>query len=437
MGKVPPEPGTVVKNTTFTEVLTPQSKKEQENLTLWEYMERLKPEEYGRHMAYVYRWIDKGELATVGKLTVPFDEFGLKDAFGGGNYRVILKCGAQIVKRVEKVICEGNPKNPDDAPVHTVNTPGGHTTEMGLIVTLVKQQTDLLERVLTRQDRGPLIDEGIRGAMGLQADVFRGGVDAIRQTLTPQVAAPAPNPMDDVMKQFMTAAIAKMLNPADPIEAFSKMASAFSSLKLGDGGGGQTSVGVEIVRAIGGALPQIAQAVTTYTGAQLEAARLATTPRTINVQPGPQPVPIRANADAPAPGTMVPAALPPAAPNAETQKPAAVPPQGGEVQSPNLEWLELKIAEIIMDQQTSVSEAASEAVSFLQVSAPQVLEQLVTDQTGNTINYLFATRRILALVPKNPRLSEFIAKFLELGAQPAPAAAPSGGMPEPDPPPAS
>jgi hypothetical protein len=442
--KVVPGPGETVKTTTFQEVLAsavPQ--KERESLPFWDYIASLKPEEYGRHIAYVYRWLENGDTAASAKLTLPFDEFGLKEAVGGGSFRIILKNGAQIVKRIEKVVIEGKPKNPDDAPAASI-VQSGSRGELSELVLVMNRQTDLLERVLARQDRSPLVEEGVRSAIGLQADVFRTGVEAVRGTLTATSPAPSANPLDELTRTFLQAAITKMLNPADPIEAFSKMATAFSALNLG--GGGSPNIGVEIVKQIGSALPHIAQFGITYTQAQLELARAHNAGRTINVSAQPattaapaagQPPPIRANADDNRnAGTALPAAAatssaPSPGASSSTAASPAPPPQGGDVQPPNLEWVEQKIAQIIMNQELSVSEAASEAMTYLQIEAPNVLKQIGSDQSGRTIEWLFANRPILMQVPKNPRLTEFTAKFLELYAQ---SEAEQPALPEPPPP---
>jgi hypothetical protein len=111
------------------------------------------------------------------------------------------------------------------------------------------------------------------------------------------------------------------------------------------------------------------------------------------------------------------------------------------VQSPNMEWIEERIVSIILNQDLSVSEAANEALIFLQNAlSPQGLAQLLDPAT---LNWLFNNRAILMQVPKNPRLTEFIHKFLELGSAPQPEQEPPAPAPaddailEPEPPPSS
>lgn len=425
--KVLPEPGTSLKQTTYTEVV-PQSvtSKEKDQLSFWEYMAELKPEDYGKHIVYAYRWLDNGEVTPSAKLTVPFDEFELKDMVGGGNFRLIMKRGPQICKRIEKYPLEGPRKDPEEVGKKTSSStshPGnGQLSDIALVM---QRQTDLLEKVLLQNNGRPVVEEAMRGALQLQQDGFRSVVTSVREMSPQPVAASAPDPMRDLMTQFMTAAIAKMMNPADPIEAFSKMATAFSSLNLGERG--STSVGVELIRALPSVAQHISSGIQAYSAAQLEAARMATAPNralpastasqqntqaiTIQPIPGSASTP---QADAATVSTAQPAAATQAAP----------PPQGGNVASPNLEWIELKIVEIIMNQELSAKEAASEALTFLQVAAPNIRDQLVA-AGENGVNWLFNNRAILMQVPKNPRLSEFIAKFLELGSGvPAPEAPP-------------
>jgi hypothetical protein len=413
--KALPDAGTTLKTTTYAQVLPANEPKEKEQLNIWEYVNSLKEEEYGRHICYVYRWLDNGDVAAAGKLVLPFDEFTIQEAFGGGSFRLILKKGPQICKRIEKVVIEGKPKDPEHRTTSSVST--GSSNGMTELAMVMQRQTDLLEKLMMRNDTRPMVDEAMRGALDLQRDGFRSVVSSVRE-LTPP-AQPATPTRDPLMEQLLQAAIAKLLNPADPIQSFAAMATAFKELNLGNGG--NTSVGVELVRAVGSALPQIANAVTSYTQAQLEAARL----QSVGGRPA-LPAPPQ-TAVIPHPQTQQPINVTtrsitgenqPGATTTEQPQPAAATPaasQAGVVAAPNVEWIETIIARIIMNPETSATEAASEALTFLQNAAPGIRDQLV-DGGQTTIEFLFNSRPILMQVPKNPRLTEFIAKFLEMGS---------------------
>lgn len=436
MAKAVPEPGQQVKQTTYTEVLPASAKTaDVEKLGFWEYLLSLTPNDYAEHICYVYRWLqNSNDYSAVGKLSLPFDEFTLKDNFGGGTFRLYLKRKGQLYKRIDRVVIEGNPKNPDDAPAPASNfgSASHNGDPLGLIARILENQNQLFERLLTQKNSSPSVDEAYRGALQLQADALRTGVSTVRD-LNPGPSA-AVNPMDEITKTFMMAAIQKMLNPADPIESFAKMASALKTVMPEQAG--STSWGVEAIRAIGQALPSIAQA---YTASQLPPRAAApSNGRTIDVQPQP----LRANSDdtrnnvTPMPGPANPAL--PANGNATNAAPAAPAPQGGDVQPPNVEWVEDNVVKIINDLELSPDDAAFEAAAWLQRSAPGMLPQLASEAT---LRWLFSNRTILRTVPDNARREEFIQAFLRvLNRTPAPAAAPEPAdtlLLKPDPPPAS
>jgi len=451
--RITPAPGQTIKETTLTEVLpanTPESGARKEHPEFWSWMESIDDNFCSQHRVKtnLYRLIDpegsprKPNLEAIDVFECPMTQAFIIRTFGGGHYRLMTNVDGQL-RYDELFRVAGKPK--DVAEVRPATTAAGvqPNSELGLLLQQMQKQNEMFERFLMRSDTRPIVDEGLRGALNLQAEVFRGGVDAVRSTLAPTGGAAPPNPMDDLMKQFMAAAIAKMMNPADPIEAFAKMATALKEVM--PQASGNTSWGVEAIRAIGPALAPIAQAITAgYAASQLPPRPVHPNGgRTIDVQPQP----IRANADdtrsnvTPMPGPVNPA-LPVVAgvekPSDAAPAPAAAPPpQGGDMMAPNLEWLEAKVVDLINNPELTPEQAASDAATFLQTAAPHVLAQLTNEAA---LRWVFANRTILQKVNDPARRERFIVAFVALFAEPAPAAAAqpdSGLLLTPEPPPAS
>lgn len=450
--KITPTPGQTIKETTLTEVIVPGMPQDDDKRPeYWDWLETLDEKYCATHklMIKLYRLIDpegsirKPNLEVIDVYEAPITQAYIIKNFGGGHYRLITTVNGQI-KYDEQLRVAGKAKEIDGK-----ERPGAALLPSGTpqsdIARALENQTQLLREILLRNDNRPMIDEAVKNAMSLSSDVFRGGVETVRATLgAPAVAAP--NPMNDMMMQFMTAAISKMMNPADPIEQFGKMASAMAAINPSGGGGG-TSWGVEAVRAIGQALPSIAQAITSYSAAAMRPP-MPPNGRTIDVT---QPAPMRANADdrrfdtQPADGKQpAQALLEPTPISAAAPAKTAPPPQGGEVQSPNFEWLETRIVALVNNPELSPQDAASETLTFLQSAAPAMLPQLCNEAS---LRWLFANRTILQHIPNDARRERFIQHFLAFAsgqplppdevAPPAPAKPDDGLLLTPEPPPAS
>lgn len=455
MARVTPAPGQTVKETTLTEIL-PSTMSEpahdKRHPEYWSWMESIDENYCSQHKVktYLHRLIDpegaarKPNLEAIDVFESPLTQSYIIRTFGGGHYRLMTHVDGQL-RYDELFRVAGKPKETGSLSTHAPGSGGLPNSELGLLAQILQQQNQLFKELLDRNNSKPMIDEAVRNAMTLSSDVFRGGVETVRATLgAPAVAAP--NPMNDVMMQFMTAAISKMMNPADPIEQFGKMASAMAAINPSGGGGG-TSWGVEAVRAIGQALPSIAQAITSYSAAAMRPP-MPPNGRTIDVT---QPAPMRANADdrrfdpQPADGKQPAQALPEPTPiSAAAPAKTAPPPQGGEVQSPNFEWLETRIVALVNNPELSPQDAASETLTFLQSAAPAMLPQLCNEAS---LRWLFANRTILQHIPNDARRERFIQHFLAFAsgqplppdevAAPAPAKPDDGLLLTPEPPPAS
>lgn len=358
----------------------------------------LKPEECTRHIVYVYRWVSDGVAALTTKLPVPFDDYDLKEIVGGGTFRLIMKNGPQICRRIERFLIEGKPKLVEDnhAPAALVAPNGGESNA-------INRLCNLLEMQLTQQNGGSAGADAFKGALSLQEVGFKSVLENVAK-MTP---TPTPNagPFQDIKGMLEFMALAKNLfapSGGNSIKETLEMIAALKDSGLVGGGDGKGSMMQEVLRLAPAVLGQIGQGMNAMAQARIAEA---------NAVSGRQAIPIAPNPLPPA------AAIPPAVPQ---QPPPAV-VGANEI----IPWIESKIADLVMDDSLTATEAASDALTFLNVGAPVIMKQLI-DGGENTLHHIFNNEPAFARVPKNPRLTEFIKKFLELGAQyySAPAIAP-------------
>lgn len=390
-----------MRQTTETEVInTTKAENDKRPPDFWEYIEALRPEECSRHIIYVYRWLDNGDLAGSTKVNVPIDIFGLKEIVGGGSFRLILKNGPQICRRLEKCIIEGRPKSIGD---ETHNAPAN--SNGGADNNAVNRLCNLLEAMIVERNGGGTMAEAMRGALALQADGFKSVVTNVREM------NPAPgggnNPFSDPVQFMNLLTMCKTLFAPAPANGVKDILDLVGALKqagfVSGGDNGKVSLVQEALRLAPQVLGQIGQGLHEFAEAKkAEANAMAI------AHGGRAAIPVAANPLPPANGVAPPTPISPAPPAAP----------GGTVDPRHLiQWIESKIADLVMDESLSASEAANEALAFLQTAAPEIMKQLL-DAGEAGIFHVFNSEPALQRVPKNPRLTEFIKKFLELGNPP-------------------
>lgn len=402
MGRMQPAAGTVLKTTTLEETL-PAAPAKEGLPDFWTYQNSLTAEEWIKHITYVYRWLENGERAYCLKFTEPIDEVKLKDALGGGTFRIIMKKNSQICHCVDKIRIEGPAKLADETPrqlaVGTVQQPsnGG-----------VDRLCDLLEKMILRDQGSTAMNTAMQGALQLQADGFKSVVTNVRDLAPQQSAA---NPMSDPMQMLTWLAQVKTLFAVStPTNSITETLQTLKLLKesgLMPSGPEKFNLAAEVLRIAPTVIAQISTGMSAMATAKTAEANAIAA----SVANGGRP-PINIVAQPPQPQAMPPQPIPEtAAPMPE--QPAAQAPAGGS-RAPNPEWIMERIAAIVMNLNISVTEAAEETLTFLQNAAPTIMEQLFNmGQLG--IEQLFSYYPQLAVVPKNPRLTEFISKFIEMG----------------------
>lgn len=230
--------------------------------------------------------------------------------------------------------------------------------------------------------------------------------------------APLPKTEDEIEKAFRTALLARLT--ADPFENFTKLKDMFQppaknslqetldfigALKtsglIGNHGGGVWELAASAVPAVASAAKEVMREWRMGMEAQ---------ERGVAVMRGANP----------APRVPPPAQLPAANP---TPAPQSAEPGGPQVITgdPPLEWVEQKIVDIFKRGET-VDSTVNYVLDFLSVSYPSLIPLLMDPpkidprlKPGEEgLLMLFQNRPVLKQIPVNPRLTEFIKKFIAL-----------------------
>jgi hypothetical protein len=344
----------------------------------------------------------------------PFSLEWIQEKYGGGDYYVMGYEGAQL--RYSLIVrIFGKPKDPDEVSAQDHSMPKG---EMGMILKAFQDSQRELIAELRAARGGDAASNAVNQAVNLSGQVFSSAVQSATTAIakvTGNGGAPQNDPMRDMMMQFMQAAIAKMMSPTDPIDTFSKMATAMGNLGFGPKGEGRSSgIAQELLRMAPTVLSEINKGIVsmaTMREQELRAAILARGAQTQVPQPQPDAVPHQQPQqiiESPPPNPA------PAAPPAEPRQP----------EIGFWEFIEGGIVNVLRDPTKPIEHAANEALIFLDTSgAGQFVDAMINAGEPGLLD-LFRTRPILMQIPQNPRLTEFIKKFLELAResrQPEPA----------------
>jgi len=411
---VKPAPGETVEQTVRTRVIPTTVLEERPKEPFFEYCAKLKPNEWmgggGEHQIYLYRGTKSKRGPACEKfVTGPFDQFVVQGRWGGGDFNAMMKRGDLIIFN-EDFSCEGPARTPADisSSASVSTNQNGHSASDPLIMAM----TALIDELRAARG-GTNVQDSIRTAMQLNAEALRMGVDGARNAVATAVPPVAPNnPMDDLTRQFMAAAIQKMLNPADPIVAFSAMVTAMEKLGFGKGSGERSSLAVEALRQ----LPEVGKyalgAFTEFRRAKEIEATAVENMRKLR-EMGPMPANAPVNIPAQPVQNAQAAPIPPA--NATLAPPAQAELTPDQMQQMQMAEIERVIAEIASDEGCTVEEAARDAVIYLDRTNAALLNWLHSLGEEGLLQ-LFQREPILQRVPQNPRLTEFIKKFLVLSA---------------------
>jgi hypothetical protein len=429
-----PEAGVTVVQETRTRT-EPNAQPKQERTVrppMWEYFDSLATPDHWRDVSIWMRryegsepvFLDKldGEqLAELCRQGKPFSQEFLKAQYGGGKFKFMVKLRGELIYSGEDRF-SGEAIDPNTRPVPAANGHGG-TSDLAQVMNRMMDFIERRENPAGGQAGTTLLLEGARSAMTIQAEGLRSASAAI-SSVSP--APPARGEMEDITRQFMQAAIAKMLNPSDPIETFAKMMAAMKGLGvMTDGGGG--SIGLELVRALPDALGKIENGLKNYALAQQAQARIA------ELRVNPASLPARPPVAQPT-GPTAPATV-------QATQPQAPSVMGENQRQPWQDLIETQIRNILARADTP-DDAADQAITVVMNFDLKLLQFLVEVGEEGVMG-MFQQSPILHDIADTAQLRAFIRRFIEIGKiELAPSAGPpatvqGGPLLVPDPQPAA
>jgi hypothetical protein len=406
---------------------------------MWDFIDTLTPADWNTkdYEMTLYRGSKANRGPWCGKFFEPMTPDKIQEKFGGGGYVIYMKVppGNQL-RYFEEIEIVGAPKN-DFISSTTGPTAMDATSQL---IALFREEMRAMREEMKASRGGDMGIEAVRQAMQLNGQVFSSAVPAVTNAISGANGSGHrdPGPMDELTKTFMQAAIAKMLNPADPIEQFAKMATAMGTLGYKMGGANASgSVAAELARGLLNALPQLAS----HVGGIMDQYRRAEEAKLQQVAlmrgaPGARVITQPAAPAAPAepgPGTNV--IEMPAAPATEANPAAAAGNLTSEqtIQAEQLfQFVETKVVELLLNTDLTPEEAANDALTFIDVTDKNLVDELLRHGEAG-LRWAFSHREILQRVPLGPRLDTFIAEFIKNGRK---VAMPIPAMPNPNIPPA-
>lgn len=398
----------------------------------WSYIETIL-DNWGDHLLYVYRieprmqgqyaneptYIDRsfdGMIAMPNGTQAKFSAEAIKEKFGGRMFRFILKKGSERVCE-GRLATEAAPRYPEmnpgaSSPLPNAGNyaqPGGDPTAQVAI-----------RAIDSAASREP---EAIKLAM----ETLRTTADIMSRQHTNAPTPPADPLRDKLMDILLTRLLEdpwermvkmrEIFAPAAPTNSLQQTIEFIGALKtsglisIGSGGRGG------IWDIAGQVLPSVANSA--VEGIRewrmgMEAQSRAILAQRGQPQPNPNP-PTALPAASPDDKNNISQDAPPA--NAPQDTPAAVggPPGGG-----GMEWIEERLVYILKDLSYTVDEQVDRVIDFLELTQPDLISALLNPpsihpmlpQGERGILMLFQNRPILKQVPVNPRLTEFIKKFI-------------------------
>lgn len=366
-------------------------------------------------------------------------QIGIKQKYGGRSYRLILKKGRERITE-GKCMNEAPPKYPENNSGYPPNPLPNAPTDASVA-------TRAIDAMASQQPE----------AMRLAMDVLRGASEMVMRSAQPPATPPPGTSQNSlieatVIRTLIDRALAPPPPPQDPFALFVKfkelmqptasngvketleLVTTLKNSGLIALGGGKTSLldlGREILPIVATTARDAIHEWRVGVEAQVRGLELS---RGLNPSgPGAPAVP------------AAPAAIgAPAAPATESAAPAAAP--SGE---PPFDWLAIKIVEILKEPSYTIDETVDETLSFLYRSHAPVVALLLDPpkldprlpQGEQGLLALFQHHSVLKQIPVNPRLVEFIKKFIaaakEAEAERQADAKPAGPVAVPAVPPAS
>jgi hypothetical protein len=393
----------------------PKSKEERGEL--WDFVEALNEADWasGHYRMRIERgqptWKSEDRVF-VADLSVKILPPEIQQRWGGGDYTIWFKGppkGQQILyKKLLRI---------DGAPIATnshsngngSSIPGGVSNDpLVRLIEMMDRRMQLMEETIKSATGSGVVNQAVQQAVSLSAEVFKSATTSATNTLQSLNGNQPgrPDPMAELNIKFMTLMMERMMNPptpTDPIKTFGEMVAAIKGLGILGGGGPAANpwaqIGAQVIQSLPQAIHEGVKGLEFWSKAEENRFRTAAIMR------GGNPEPINVSSHPAAPAPVAPGA-PPAPP------PVAVAPSP-EVAMSSFDPVERGLANILNNPALTIEDAANQAAALMENLMPGLADR-VASSGEDQILQLFEIRPILQQVPKNPRLTEFIKKFMEV-----------------------
>lgn len=314
---------------------------------------RIPADERAEWICYVYRERPEKQSGYISKIVPPFDEEAIKENFGGGEYRLMLKRGTELKKRTMFTV-PGEPKM--DVPAVVMAAPGAGTVSKSDLQAVV----EMIMKNNPQNNSNEIMKASFMNALEVQkaammnAQMGPGALVEMMKNMHSMVMPPAPSSgIPEWAQPFVAAAIpallslfTEVLKPKDMITQLTGAAQAMEALKGISGGGGREKP--DYLGALINNGPQLLGKASEILGELRKAAELRVQAETARLPAGPIRVAANPSLHTPPPPQVEPI-LP--SPRVALITPPPVPPvsvsAGTQDGAPDPQWVLGKVAEMI------------------------------------------------------------------------------------------
>jgi len=416
-----PAPGTAIKETKFTELVSADKSNgnEERSYDALDYMEKMKPEDWASVTAYLYRveppvWRGGDSKTQVTQFTNFFDMMDVQRQYGGGVWRILLR-NTKTKERLadSKHSVAGTPRDlTRETQEFSAGSSNGTTaTETGGVVSQAmnivsdpnarQAQTQMLLNSaaasidLVKQNAAPQLT--VKDILELAEKMnSRGAEKPFLETEVGKIVVAAASAL-------VTALVQRVVTPTDPLDQLTKMATVMNSLGAGSSSGDWKAALVNAAPQIANALKDTVHEMRLGTEAQagINASRTLTAASPPPIPPATAGVPAQQN---PANGNVV-------------EMPT---PQSQPIGVDQMQLLDIKLVELLNDPKMTGDKAAE----ILYQTWPDFVDEISNYNVDAIINAM-NVRPFLKPHIGNPRLRQFLTEFLQWANEAdAPPAAP-------------
>jgi hypothetical protein len=379
---------------------------------LWEYVESLSDADWA---SGGYRFqIERGrpewkadDRIYIGDFFEKLTPQDIAKRWGGGDYTIWFKIppkGQQL--KYKKLLRVDGAPNTSTTGASSSSNGNANTSSDPLMrfVDMMDRRMQQMEAKLDAASGSGAASKAVEQAVQLTGQVFSAATGAATSTLQ-NIAGGKDHNANPLMDKLLGAAIDRMLAPpaapspaTNTVKDFLDMLSAIKGAGLmgaPPAGNMVAQLALEGIRVLPTAISEGVKGLEHWHLAEEARARQ------LAMQRGAQPIDVAPHAALAAP--------PPPPPVNAAASPAAA-PQGAQV---TIEIIETGLVNILVNQSFTIEEAAHRAAALMEDLAPGMPEKVAKEGEAQIL-MLFQTRPILMQVPQNPRLTEFIRKFIEV-----------------------